>query len=348
MPKLIPDPKESSLYIHPITGKYYVRKSVNGTQRVVSLKTKDRQAAINLKHMVLGRLPGEKTRVKFEVPASEYIEICTMMAEKTFISVESTLRLHLWPHFAGRFLDEVEGEWSAYVTKQRILNSKRKLTHDHKYLKAILIHAKRKQYIDTVPSLPLAPQDRYVPSGRSASAEEIWSVWRAASPKWQLIIEIAAVMGLRRGSIRTMQWEFIDWENRVLVLPTSKNGKPIMLPIEAKVFQKLKKLHSTSSSPYVFPHATNPNLPMTESDRTWTRILRRAGVKFKFHWLRHASVSMALRKGHSLELITKTKGMSTEVGRRIYAHAELEDARNMASDVRKFLDSRKVRKNAKN
>jgi len=46
------------------------------------------------------------------------------------------------------------------------------------------------------------------------------------SPFLREAIELSVLTGLRRGNLLGLQWEWVDWLNRVVRVPRSKGGKP--------------------------------------------------------------------------------------------------------------------------
>ena len=62
------------------------------------------------------------------------------------------------------------------------------------------------------------------------------------SPFLRDAIEIAVHTGLRRGNLLRLQWSWVDWENRVIRVPRTKNGKPHAVPLSATAHATLKRL----------------------------------------------------------------------------------------------------------
>lgn len=268
-------------------------------------------------------------------------------AEKTFLDIEGTMRLHLLPFFGNSYLNEVPKRWAEYKAFQRRLSPKRKLTHDRKHLIQIFRHAVRTHDYAGVPEFPLDLQDKHVTPGRVFTVDEYWMLWRKANWKWKLIIKMAAIMGMRRKEIMTLEWSEIDFKQGLITLAPmkTKTRQGRIFPVEKSILRTLVARQKNSASPYVFPNRNTPLMPMEPSDRTWQRIQRRAGVKGKFHWLRHSNVTWALREGHSQTLIGKSRGMSSKVLERVYAHANTDDAVKMNHGIRSFL-GRSARNNS--
>lgn len=73
------------------------------------------------------------------------------------------------------------------------------------------------------------------------------------SPFLREAIELSVLTGLRRGNLLGLQWEWVDWLNRVVRVPRSKSGKPHAVPLNARAYATLQRLWGTrGQSPYVF------------------------------------------------------------------------------------------------
>ncbi len=59
--------------------------------------------------------------------------------------------------------------------------------------------------------------------------------------------------GLRRGNLLGLRWSWIDWDNRVIRVPRTKNGKPHAVPLSATAYATLKRLWDAKQDEiYVF------------------------------------------------------------------------------------------------
>jgi integrase len=207
----------------------------------------------------------------------------------------------------------------------------------------MLRYAHKQRALAVVPELELDASEREPEPGRVYSADEFRRLWAASNPKWKLILEMAAIMGMRRGEIRNLRWDYLDFKEGLIRLPkeATKTRRGRTVPVEPQILEALRTLEPLirPKSGWVFPNSKDNNLAMNPTDRTWRRIQKRAGVKGKFHWLRHSNVSWAVRGGFAPKLVQKTRGMSSQVMDRIYTHADISDAAAMNSHVREFLET---------
>jgi integrase len=63
--------------------------------------------------------------------------------------------------------------------------------------------------------------------------------WPSHLPEFELGLST----GLRKGSQYGLTWEMVDWEGRMLNIPTSKNGERLHIPLNAAALAALKLVH---------------------------------------------------------------------------------------------------------
>jgi len=67
----------------------------------------------------------------------------------------------------------------------------------------------------------------------------IQTSWPSHLPEFELGLST----GLRKGSQYGLTWEMVDWEGRMLNIPTSKNGERLHIPLNAAALAALKLVH---------------------------------------------------------------------------------------------------------
>jgi len=122
--------------------------------------------------------------------------------------------------------------------------------------------------------------------------------------------------GCRKGEVRTLEWEFIDLENRVIRFPDSKNGQKVHMLGSAAValFSTVARING---SPFVFPSTNDPQRPITDStvSHAWDNIRKAIGLnKVRVHDLRHNRGSWGAKNqfgGFTLQQMLGHKNMVT-------------------------------------
>lgn len=132
-------------------------------------------------------------------------------------------------------------------------------------------------------------------------------------------IRLLIFTGARLGEILTLQWAYVDFERRMLLLPDSKTGsKPIMLNQQA--IAVLKAIPNEPNCPWVITgHLEGEHLNALQP--AWEKVRRVAGIPdVRIHDLRHSFASFAVMSGGTLPVIGKLLGHSTPITTARYAH----------------------------
>jgi integrase len=120
-------------------------------------------------------------------------------------------------------------------------------------------------------------------------------------------VRMLLLTGARLREILTLQWEYVDLERGLLLLPDSKTGEKV-ITLNSQAVTLLKALPRLEKNPYVLPgqrtgqHLVNIRLP-------WLEICKKAKVRnVRIHDLRHSFASVAGASGGTLPLIGKLLG----------------------------------------
>ena len=86
-----------------------------------------------------------------------------------------------------------------------------------------------------------------------------------------LLITLVRETGCRIGEALRLQWDWIDWEERVVYLEIPKTSEEEILPLTRPVFEALKELPPLPGCPYVF---YNPQTKTRYKDmrRIWQKV----------------------------------------------------------------------------
>ena len=110
--------------------------------------------------------------------------------------------------------------------------------------------------------------------------------------------------GLRRGELLNAKWSDIDWKQRTLSIPKTKNGEALLAPLSHAAISRLKVVPRLQDNPYIIcgqkagaaPRQfkrgveSNPQLPQDSDD-------------LRIHDLRRTVGSWLVRDGASLHLV---------------------------------------------
>jgi integrase len=159
----------------------------------------------------------------------------------------------------------------------------------------------------------------------------IQSIW--------LSFELAAATGLRMlrmGSLYGLTWEMLDWNGRMLNIPTSKNGDAPHIPLNNAAMAALESAYQRGKKSGCIFRSEKTGEPL-ENWRHWIgKAVKQAGiVDFRGHDLRRCFVSKLRMKGAKLEIYWRTAGHRSLTMTKRYAHL----GPNHVHEVAALLDS---------
>ena len=142
----------------------------------------------------------------------------------------------------------------------------------------------------------------------------------ASHALWLLLLT-----GVRRGEILGAKWADIDWVGKTLYVGKTKNGEPVLAPLNRAAISRLQAIPRLKDNPYIICGVI-PGKPLAYIDRMWRRIRKETGfTNLRIHDLRRTVGSWLVRDGASLHLVGAVlnhKDQKTTAG---YAYFQTED-----------------------
>lgn len=115
------------------------------------------------------------------------------------------------------------------------------------------------------------------------------------------IVHIAIETAMRRSEILSLEWRNVDLEQRVVVLPDTKNGYEREVPLSSVAVKVLSELPRTLGEGRVFP------VTPAALKKVYERAVERAGISdLTFHDLRRVGIARLAKKLDLMELATTT------------------------------------------
>lgn len=361
MPPLIKDDGHPGLFRNSETGIYYFRKYITGLGEIKkSTGLTDRKAAIHFikrNFSAWFQEPREKAEATIDFVIGELYSVKQQKAQKTFESFEGHCRLHILPFYAGRKISEVAPLWPKYVTAQSVLNSKRQLGHDRRYVTEILSHAVNAGYLTHFPRLTLDPAKRMKKPVALYGRDDISRILNCqpedfegteftftarALQKIKLQVRLALYCGMRPpGEIRHLRKSWIDWVAGTIWLDPEivKTRTDRTYPVDAELLRELREWCTLTDSDCVFPKRGEPDVPETGSDKKWQQLKRALGIKGTRYHLRHAHGAIAVRTV-SPSIVKKNMGTSLPILDRVYMKPDAEEHKRQASAVKNYYEGR--------
>lgn len=139
--------------------------------------------------------------------------------------------------------------------------------------------------------------------------------------------------GLRHNNVTLLEWKQLDLDRRIAIIPRTKNGRPIGIPLNDDAMDALlsaKKLFNHPERVFMWKSQRRFKGPfirtMTATDyiharREWKDAMKRAGIEdFKWHDLRHTWATWHIQAGTTLYDLQVLGGWSNIENVKRYAH----------------------------
>jgi integrase len=220
----------------------------------------------------------------------------------------------LVPHVGARRLDEVGEVWAEYLAANRGTLTPSTLNRRGAILRRVARLAYREWgWLDR----PVHERIRMLPENPArhlylTQAELHRLVTACAHPQARAAILLAAYTGLRLGELMRLQPE--DIEGDVLVVHTSKNGRPRRVPVHRLARPALDALPITVGWRWVLRHFERARDALGRPD-------------LRFHDLRHTAASWLIQAGADLTTVRDLLGHRTVTTTSRYAHLAVEHLR---------------------
>jgi integrase len=205
----------------------------------------------------------------------------------------------------------------------------------------------------------MLPAQEEVGRAISAAEEQILLRECATSRSRSLapFVTLAIETGARKNVIRTLRWKWVDFGNACIRFGKDKTPSSTgrIIPLNKRALETLKfwaqQFPEREPEHYIFPaeryggsgdvfgacaYATDPTKPMGSVKEAWEAAKGRAGVKCRFHDLRHTAVSRMLDAGVPIAKVAKIVGWSAATMVRMaarYGHFALEDLRSAVESI---------------
>ncbi len=107
-------------------------------------------------------------------------------------------------------------------------------------------------------------------------------------------LHLVLLTGLRRTEAATLTWDQVDFKDKTLTIPDTKNGRVHRLPFSDAIEALLDRRHKAQESPYVFPSDAERG-HLSEPRTAIKRVCALSGVTFTLHDLRRTFITAAER-----------------------------------------------------
>ena len=135
------------------------------------------------------------------------------------------------------------------------------------------------------------------------------------------IVCFLLLTGARKREVLDARWEHVDWQQRLWLIPFSKNGHRRYVPLNESALVLLRRRElEVGSTGWLF---ANPETgkPYANLHYSWDWSRKRAGLEgLRIHDLRHSFASFAINAGRSLYEVQMLLGHRSSAMTQRYAH----------------------------
>jgi integrase len=349
-----------------------IRESTGTPSKTLALKIQDKRRRA-LEEGSAGIKRQQQPRL-LSVAADEWLEMKKATLAPRSVIIEKANLAHLLPELGRKLICDLDARDIARYQQKRLDEeaSPKTVNLEIGTLRAIL--KRFGQWARLQPEVKMLPTRDDV--GRAITPEEEAALLQACtqSRSRSLVpfVTLAIETGARYGTIRTLQWGSVDFENRCLRWGKDKtaSGTGRIIPLNQRAMAALGfwATHFPEREPehYVFPterygaagdvfsakaYASDPTKPIGSIKEAWEAAKLRAAKILKgetdstakvaplpcrFHDLRHTAVSRMLNAGVPIAKVAKIVGWSTATMVRMaarYGHFTLNELRGAVESI---------------
>jgi len=149
------------------------------------------------------------------------------------------------------------------------------------------------------------------------------------------ISQMCLYTGLRSSNLTELTWSEVNLDRKLIIIGAekAKGNRPITVPLIPEAIQLLNELQGQHEE-YVFTYNGHPITRVTNS--AWYKACERAGIKAKFHTLRHTWASWHVQAGTNLYDLQALGAWSDIRMVQRYGHLSAERVERSAHNISSF------------
>jgi len=195
-------------------------------------------------------------------------------------------------------VEELEPEaLRRYLLRYRATHAATSTNAHRALLRWFFGHLARRGVLDRSPAADLPRFPEAPVEARALTEEEVARLLRSAVGLTRAFVVLALETGLRRGTLASLRWEWVDLEDGWLHLPPAamKARRRFDVPLTEAALEALRSVRASIAGP-VWPFGDSA------VEKRFRKLRRRAGVDCRFHDLRRTFFTLARERGVPLEI----------------------------------------------
>jgi integrase len=144
--------------------------------------------------------------------------------------------------------------------------------------------------------------------------------------------------GKELGCVLSLRWDNIDFNNRVIILPETKGGKRLIVPMSQRLHGALAQRHEYATSEHVFPSPDGRGKGGTGHLVTYWKPFKEAlalaglPTSIRPYDLRHTAATNMLMRGVPIQVVKRMLGHSSITVTQRYSHST-DSAERAAAEI---------------
>jgi len=291
-----------------------------------------------------------KNKVRFDELVKVYLEWAKENHKGSYELDKSKTKI-LLNTFKNKFINDIRDHHvNTYIeTRKKEKKSPETINDDIFVIKRMFNLAVEKGYLKD--SSISKVKKLYVPEREieTITHEDFIRLINHAPESLKPIITVAYFTGMRRGELRTLQWQHIDFENKNIKLKKehTKNGKARDISMTQLVLETLTELKEKNESLYAFSHSKGkPYSSKSAWRRLWNKAVKDSGINknretnLRFHDLRHSFISnLIVNMGVDHKTVMELSGHSDIKTMQRYTHSNEERKKQVAEQLQESFDA---------
>ena len=279
----------------------------------------------------------DKKHVRFNLFSSKFLKNYSMVKKRAWEKSDKVyIHANLNPFFGDYELEQVDVELIERFVAKRLKGGALKSTinRDLSCLKKMCNKAVDWGYLTENPALKIKQFPEYDNCrNRVLSDAEESGLLESCSEHVRSMVLISLNTGMRRGEIFNLQWNQVDFTNRLIRVEKTKSGKIRYIPMNDDLVSILERLQSVGSHvPFVFLNPQSGK-PFTTIKTGFNAACRRAEIEdLRFHDLRRTFATRILQRGADIETVKELLGHHSVLVTQRYTHSNVE-AKRYAVDL---------------